>query len=73
MLILSKFLVSKIQKSTSEDKQDLESIIWQEILLNEYAEANQRRRSKRIDNKRSKILCVVIIYFIILTTVLNEI
>uniref|UniRef100_A0A8C9MPI4 Uncharacterized protein n=1 Tax=Serinus canaria TaxID=9135 RepID=A0A8C9MPI4_SERCA len=44
---------SKIQKS-SEDKQDLEAIIWQEILLNEYAEANQRRRSKRIDNKRRR-------------------
>ncbi|CAN8220299.1 unnamed protein product [Coccothraustes coccothraustes] len=42
---------SKIQKSC-EDKQDLEAIIWQEIILNEYAEANQRRRSKRIDNKR---------------------
>ncbi|XP_063036185.1 ankyrin repeat domain-containing protein 31 isoform X2 [Melospiza melodia melodia] len=44
---------SKIQKSPSEDNQDLEAIIWQEIILNEYAEANQRRRSKRIDNKRS--------------------
>ncbi|XP_059730001.1 ankyrin repeat domain-containing protein 31 isoform X2 [Haemorhous mexicanus] len=44
---------SKIQKS-SEDKQDLEAIIWQEIILNEYAEANQRRRSKRIDNKRRR-------------------
>ncbi|XP_039423454.1 ankyrin repeat domain-containing protein 31 isoform X1 [Corvus cornix cornix] len=45
---------SKIQKSTSEDKQDLETIIWQEIILNEYAEAKQRRRSKRIDNKRKR-------------------
>ncbi|XP_054142215.1 ankyrin repeat domain-containing protein 31 [Melozone crissalis] len=45
---------SKIQKSPSEDKQDLEAIIWQEIILNEYAEANQRRRSKRIDNKRKR-------------------
>ncbi|XP_053859385.1 ankyrin repeat domain-containing protein 31 isoform X1 [Vidua macroura] len=45
---------SKIHKSTSEDKQDLETIIWQEIILNEYAEANQRRRSKRIDNKRRR-------------------
>ncbi|XP_037980920.1 ankyrin repeat domain-containing protein 31 isoform X2 [Motacilla alba alba] len=45
---------SKIQKSPSEDKQDLETIIWQEIILNEYAEANQRRRSKRIDNKRRR-------------------
>ncbi|XP_030918866.1 ankyrin repeat domain-containing protein 31 [Geospiza fortis] len=44
---------SKIQKSASEDKQDLEAIIWQEIILNEYAEANQRR-SKRIDNKRKR-------------------
>ncbi|XP_023799204.1 putative ankyrin repeat domain-containing protein 31 isoform X5 [Cyanistes caeruleus] len=43
---------SKIQKSTSEDKQDLETIIWHELILNEFAEANQRRRSKRIDNKR---------------------
>ncbi|OWK62789.1 putative ankyrin repeat domain-containing protein 31 [Lonchura striata] len=40
-------------KSTSEDKQDFESIIWQEIMLNEYAKANQRRRSKRIDEKQS--------------------
>ncbi|KAM4752577.1 ankyrin repeat domain-containing protein 31 isoform 2-T2 [Cyanocitta cristata] len=45
---------SKIQKSTSEDMQDLETIIWQQIILNEYAEANQRRRSKRIDNKRKR-------------------
>ncbi|KAF2978120.1 hypothetical protein EK904_007251 [Melospiza melodia maxima] len=45
---------SKIQKSPSEDNQDLEAIIWQEIILNEYAEANQRRRSKRIDNKRKR-------------------
>ncbi|XP_071281323.1 ankyrin repeat domain-containing protein 31 [Agelaius tricolor] len=45
---------SKIQKSPSEDKQDLEAIIWQEIILNEYAEANQRRRSKRIDNKQKR-------------------
>ncbi|XP_005060927.1 PREDICTED: putative ankyrin repeat domain-containing protein 31 [Ficedula albicollis] len=44
----------KIQKSPSEDKQYLETIIWQEIILNEYAEANQRRRSKRIDNKRRR-------------------
>ncbi|RMC16427.1 hypothetical protein DUI87_06756 [Hirundo rustica rustica] len=49
----SKSLVSKIQKSTSEDNQDLETIMWQQIILNECAEANQRRRSKRIDNKRS--------------------
>lgn len=45
---------SKIQKSTSEDNQDLEAIMWQQIILNEYAEANQRRRSKRIDNKRRR-------------------
>ncbi|XP_039585650.1 ankyrin repeat domain-containing protein 31 [Passer montanus] len=45
---------SKIQKSPSEDKQDLETILWQEIILNEYAEANQRRKSKRIDNKRKR-------------------
>ncbi|XP_074388503.1 ankyrin repeat domain-containing protein 31 isoform X4 [Zonotrichia albicollis] len=45
---------SKIQKSPSEDMEDLEAIIWQEIILNEYAEANQRRRSKRIDNKRKR-------------------
>ncbi|KAM7025824.1 ankyrin repeat domain-containing protein 31 isoform 2-T2 [Acridotheres tristis] len=45
---------SKIQKSTSKDKQDLEAIIWQEIILNEYAEANQRRRSKRIDIKQRR-------------------
>ncbi|XP_066195262.1 ankyrin repeat domain-containing protein 31 [Sylvia atricapilla] len=45
---------SKIQKSISEDKQDLETIMWQEIILNEYAEANQRRRSKRIDKKRKR-------------------
>ncbi|XP_063280110.1 ankyrin repeat domain-containing protein 31 [Prinia subflava] len=45
---------SKIQKPTSEDKQDLETIMWQEIILNEYTEANQRRRSKRIDNKRRR-------------------
>ncbi|XP_072778150.1 ankyrin repeat domain-containing protein 31 isoform X2 [Taeniopygia guttata] len=45
---------SLVSKSTSEDKQDLESIIWQEIMLNEYAEANQRRRSKRIDDIRRR-------------------
>ncbi|XP_064261642.1 ankyrin repeat domain-containing protein 31 isoform X3 [Passer domesticus] len=45
---------SKIQKSPSEDKKDLETILWQEIILNEYAEANQRRKSKRIDNKRRR-------------------
>ncbi|XP_032532650.1 ankyrin repeat domain-containing protein 31 isoform X8 [Chiroxiphia lanceolata] len=43
---------SKIQKSTSKDKQNLETRIWQEIILNEYTEAN--RRSKRIDNKRKR-------------------
>ncbi|XP_041270531.1 ankyrin repeat domain-containing protein 31 [Onychostruthus taczanowskii] len=43
---------SKIQKSPSEDKRDLGTILWQEIILNEYAKANQRRKSKRIDNKR---------------------
>ncbi|XP_033376199.1 ankyrin repeat domain-containing protein 31 isoform X3 [Parus major] len=45
---------SKNQKSTSEDKRDLETIIWQEIILSEFAEANQRRRSKRIDNKQRR-------------------
>ncbi|XP_017663744.1 PREDICTED: putative ankyrin repeat domain-containing protein 31 isoform X2 [Lepidothrix coronata] len=43
---------SKIQKSTSKDKENLETRIWQEIILNEYTEAN--RRSKRIDNKRKR-------------------
>ncbi|XP_027527350.1 putative ankyrin repeat domain-containing protein 31 isoform X10 [Neopelma chrysocephalum] len=43
---------SKIQKSTSKDKQNLETRIWQEIILSEYTEAN--RRSKRIDNKRKR-------------------
>ncbi|XP_029814891.1 ankyrin repeat domain-containing protein 31 isoform X1 [Manacus vitellinus] len=43
---------SKIQKSTSKDKQNLETRIWQEIILDEYTEAN--RRSKRIDNKRKR-------------------
>ncbi|RLW05311.1 hypothetical protein DV515_00005207 [Chloebia gouldiae] len=43
-----------VSKSISEDTHDLETIIWQEIILNEYAEANQRRRSKRIDNKRRR-------------------
>nr|XP_031363347.1 ankyrin repeat domain-containing protein 31 [Lonchura striata domestica] len=45
---------SLVSKSTSEDKQDFESIIWQEIMLNEYAKANQRRRSKRIDEKQRR-------------------
>ncbi|XP_027491024.1 putative ankyrin repeat domain-containing protein 31 isoform X6 [Corapipo altera] len=43
---------SKIQESTSKDKQNLETRIWQEIILNEYTEVN--RRSKRIDNKRKR-------------------
>ncbi|XP_075582548.1 ankyrin repeat domain-containing protein 31 [Pelecanus crispus] len=41
----------KIQKSTSKDKQDLETNICQEITLNEDRKAKQRRRSKRIENK----------------------
>ncbi|KAM9250398.1 LOW QUALITY PROTEIN: ankyrin repeat domain-containing protein 31 [Cariama cristata] len=44
-------LVSKMQTSTSKDKQDLETNIHQEITLNEDREAKQRRRSKRIENK----------------------
>ncbi|XP_050184734.1 ankyrin repeat domain-containing protein 31 isoform X2 [Myiozetetes cayanensis] len=44
---------SKIQKSTSKDKQNLETRMWQEIILNEFTEANQRK-SKRIDNKRKR-------------------
>ncbi|KAM6033315.1 ankyrin repeat domain-containing protein 31 [Chlamydotis macqueenii] len=42
---------NKIQKSASEDKQDLETNICQEINLNEDRKAEQRRRSKRIKNK----------------------
>ncbi|KAJ7407002.1 hypothetical protein BTVI_64200 [Pitangus sulphuratus] len=53
LLILSKSLVSKIRKSTSKDKQNLETRMWQEIILNEFTEANQRK-SKRIDNKRKR-------------------
>ncbi|XP_009463757.1 PREDICTED: putative ankyrin repeat domain-containing protein 31, partial [Nipponia nippon] len=41
----------KIQKSTSKDKQDLETNICQEINLNEDGKAKQRRRSKRTENK----------------------
>ncbi|XP_068279471.1 ankyrin repeat domain-containing protein 31 [Nyctibius grandis] len=41
----------KIQKSTSKDKQDLETNICQEVTLNEDGKAEQRRRSKRIENK----------------------
>ncbi|XP_009708507.1 PREDICTED: putative ankyrin repeat domain-containing protein 31, partial [Cariama cristata] len=43
--------LSKMQTSTSKDKQDLETNIHQEITLNEDREAKQRRRSKRIENK----------------------
>ncbi|XP_074022434.1 ankyrin repeat domain-containing protein 31 [Numenius arquata] len=42
----------KIQKSTSKDKQDLETNIRQEVTLNEDRKVDQRRRSKRIENKR---------------------
>lgn len=55
LLILSKSLVSEIQESTSENKQDLETNIYQEITLNEDCEVKQRRRSKRIKNKLSKM------------------
>ncbi|KAM6036905.1 ankyrin repeat domain-containing protein 31 [Theristicus caerulescens] len=41
----------EIQKSTSKDKQDLETNICQEINLNEDGKAKQRRRSKRTENK----------------------
>ncbi|XP_069737250.1 ankyrin repeat domain-containing protein 31 [Phaenicophaeus curvirostris] len=44
----------KIQKSTSKDKQDLETSIYQGIIWNEYGKDEQRRRSKRIENKISK-------------------
>ncbi|XP_009951856.1 PREDICTED: putative ankyrin repeat domain-containing protein 31 [Leptosomus discolor] len=41
----------KIQKSTSKDKQDLETSVCQDVALNENTKAKQRRRSKRIENK----------------------
>ncbi|XP_009882606.1 PREDICTED: putative ankyrin repeat domain-containing protein 31 [Charadrius vociferus] len=43
---------SKIQKSTSKDKQDLETNICQKVTLNKDRKAEQRRRSKRLENKR---------------------
>ncbi|KAK4816534.1 hypothetical protein QYF61_017735 [Mycteria americana] len=53
-----KSLVSKIQKSASKDKQDLETNICQEITLNKDRKAKQRRRSKRIENKlRQEAFC----------------
>ncbi|XP_010282262.1 PREDICTED: putative ankyrin repeat domain-containing protein 31, partial [Phaethon lepturus] len=41
----------KIQKSTSKDKQDLETNLCQEITLNKDRKAQQTRRSKRIKNR----------------------
>ncbi|XP_061225532.1 ankyrin repeat domain-containing protein 31 [Neopsephotus bourkii] len=41
----------EIHESTSEDKQDLETNIYQEITPNEDSEVKQRRRSKRIKTK----------------------
>ncbi|XP_014820326.1 PREDICTED: putative ankyrin repeat domain-containing protein 31 [Calidris pugnax] len=41
----------KIQKSTSKDKKNLETNICQEVTLNENRKVDQRRRSKRIENK----------------------
>nr|XP_009934728.1 PREDICTED: putative ankyrin repeat domain-containing protein 31 [Opisthocomus hoazin] len=42
----------KFQKSTSKDKQDLETNICQERSLDEDRKTEQRRRSKRIKNKQ---------------------
>ncbi|XP_063175652.1 ankyrin repeat domain-containing protein 31 [Chroicocephalus ridibundus] len=42
----------KIQKSTSKDKQNLETNTCQEITVKEDRKVEQRRRSKRIENKR---------------------
>ncbi|KAM6230010.1 ankyrin repeat domain-containing protein 31 [Porphyrio hochstetteri] len=49
LFILSKFLVSETEKSTSKDKQDLETNICQEVSPDE--DSKCKRRSKRIENK----------------------
>ncbi|XP_065520156.1 ankyrin repeat domain-containing protein 31 [Lathamus discolor] len=49
----SKKAMHEIHESTSEDKQDLETNIHQEITPNEDSKVKQRRRSKRIKNKLS--------------------
>lgn len=50
---------SKAQKSTSKDKQDLETNTCQEITLDGDSKIKQRRRSERIKNKMSKIFSAV--------------